>query len=227
MTRTRLKSFDILYRLLRHPARLQIIRAIPARPNPCRGREWHDRGTNARPRRNRIRLPGRRNLRRRCAVSLFSVNPENVTISHSRFARRGHACENIGRFSGTADRNHHVAWRRVIFDLLGKDIFIAQIVAQRRQRRWIVERQRAQFAVFGEINCEMTGDPGAAAIADKKDLFAGIMSGVSRLADAVASSNMSVSAPRSVTSTSRMARAKVSKYLFNRSCTCSVWPLLQ
>src|SRR3954464_13782578 len=61
------------------------------------------------------------------------------------------------------------------FDLLGKNILIAKIVAEARQRCRIIERHRAQTAVLGKIDGEMAGNSGAAAIANKDDLVVAIM----------------------------------------------------
>ena len=74
----------------------------------------------------------------------------------------------------------HVAGTRMKIELLGENIFVAEIVAEAGQRRRIVEGQGAQAAVLGKIDRQMAGYAGAAAIADEHDLVAGVMRLASR-----------------------------------------------
>src|SRR5262245_6063742 len=90
-------------------------------------------------------------------------------------ARRLHRIQNIRRPARTADRDQEVPCAPVKFDLLGKHIFITEIIAKTGQGRWIVKRHRAQAPVLRKIYCKMAADAGAAAIAHKHDLVAGIM----------------------------------------------------
>src|SRR5829696_2902552 len=83
--------------------------------------------------------------------------------------------ENIGRPARTADRDKEVTFAGVELDLLGKHILIAEIIAEARQRRRIVERHRPQTAVLGEIDCEMAGNSCTATVSNKDDLVVAIM----------------------------------------------------
>src|SRR4029078_12610317 len=63
-------------------------------------------------------------------------------------ARRLHRIKNVRRAAGAADRDQEIPCAAMKFDLLGKYVFITKVIAKTGQRRWIVERHRAQPAVL-------------------------------------------------------------------------------
>ena len=71
--------------------------------------------------------------------------------------------------------------------LLGENILVPEIVAQASQGRRVVERKRPKAAILRKVDGQMAGNPGAAAIADKDNLVAGVMCVVSGFADPLAS----------------------------------------
>src|SRR5215469_7506818 len=64
-------------------------------------------------------------------------------------ASRHHGVEDVRRTPGTADGDEQITAARMEVDLLGKDAIIAEIVAETGEHGRIIQRQRANFSVFG------------------------------------------------------------------------------
>ena len=108
---------------------------------------------------------------------LSAPKPLRVTTRQPRRRAIATAFQNIPGAAAAGNGDQQIALRGVQIDLLGEDIFIAQIVAQAGQHRAVIEGQRAHIAVLGIIGRHMAADAGAAAIADEHQLAAVGMGG--------------------------------------------------
>src|ERR1700676_3620408 len=97
-----------------------------------------------------------------------------------------HRAENVRRHAGARNRDQDVARPGMEFELLGKHVLVAEIVAQAGERGRVVEGERPQPAVLGKIDGQVAGDAGAAAVADENDLVAGVVRLVGGLAHPLA-----------------------------------------
>src|ERR1051325_2816846 len=88
-------------------------------------------------------------------------------------ARQIDGIEDIGRPPRAAYRDDKITRAGVQIELSGETLVVPEIVAEGGQGRGIVERHRAQAAVFQVIDRHVAGDRRAAAIADEHDLVAG------------------------------------------------------
>ena len=72
------------------------------------------------------------------------------------------------------------------FELLGKDVLVAEIITEAGERRGIVEGERAQAARLGKIDSKMASDARTAAVTEEHDLVAGIMRRLRGMAQPIA-----------------------------------------
>src|SRR6202034_2526493 len=98
-------------------------------------------------------------------------------------SRHLHRIQDVRRTPRARNGDQEIARASMKIELLGEDILVAEIVAEAGERGRVVEGQRPQTAVLGEVDREMAGDAGTPAVADKYDGAAAVVSLMGGFAD--------------------------------------------